>query len=121
MSDYNKLTNEELEDYISRVLVQLEPTLSQQTISIIQEVLEYRTKIENKTLVELPCKIGDKVYYVNENSPTPRIEEYVVYGILLDESRIILHIDYWETIMAKDVYYTKSEAEAKLEQIRKGE
>lgn len=81
---------------------------------------ELKEKIENGTLVELPCKVGDKVYYVNENSPTPRIEEYVVYGILLDESRIILHIDYWETIMAKDVYYTKPEAEARLEQIRKG-
>lgn len=36
--------------------------LSQETTSIIQEVLEYRTKIENGILIELPCKVGDTVW-----------------------------------------------------------
>ena len=62
---YNKLTNEELEDYISRVLVQLEPTLSQETISVIEELLEYRNKIENGTLIERPpIKRGDRIWLI---------------------------------------------------------
>ena len=50
--EYKRLTNEELNDFTSRVVVQLEPTLTQQVISLILELSEYRTKIENGTLVD---------------------------------------------------------------------
>lgn len=39
--------------------------------------------IENGTLVFLPCKVGDKVWYLNEYSYPRRIEEYVVDSIEL--------------------------------------
>ena len=54
MKDYKRLTNEELNDFTSRVVVQLEPTLTQQVMSLILELTEYRTKIANGTLIELP-------------------------------------------------------------------
>lgn len=50
----DRLTNEELNDFTSRVVVQLEPTLTQQVMSLILELTEYRTKIANGTLIELP-------------------------------------------------------------------
>jgi hypothetical protein len=65
MEEYKRLTNEELNDFTSRVVVQLEPTLTQQVMSLILELTEYRTKIENGTLIELPCKVGDKVYHID--------------------------------------------------------
>lgn len=39
--------------------------------------------IGNGTLVFLPCKVGDKVWYLNEYSYPRRIEEYVVDSIEL--------------------------------------
>lgn len=53
MNNYKRLTNEELNDFTSRVVVQLEPTLTQQVMSLILELSEYRTKIEDGTLIEL--------------------------------------------------------------------
>lgn len=37
--------------------------------------------IENGTLVFLPCKIGDKVWFLNDYGRSPRIEEYVVDSV----------------------------------------
>lgn len=63
MREYKRLTNEELNDFTSRVVVQLEPTLTQQIISLILELTEYRTKIKNGTLIE----VDNKVYPPNKS------------------------------------------------------
>ena len=88
MSEYKRLTNEELEDYISRVLVQLEPTLSQQTVSVIQELLEYRTKIENGTLIECnPKLIGESVigiHHFTNGTYELDLDENIVIGFGTD-------------------------------------
>lgn len=130
MNDYKKLTNEELEDYISRVLVQLEPTLSQQTMSMIQEILEYRTKIENKTLIELPCKVGDKVYYISNKTilkETVTQTNYVITDgkIALINSFILTNDPnddydnfYRLSKLGKSLFLTKPEAEAKLKELK---
>lgn len=55
---YKKLSNEELNDFTSRVVVQLDPSLTQQVMSLILELSEYRTKIENGTLIEIPPLIS---------------------------------------------------------------
>lgn len=53
MFDYKRLTDEELYDFLSRVFVQLNPTLTQQMMSCAKELLEYRSKIENGELAEV--------------------------------------------------------------------
>lgn len=118
---YNKLTDEELEDFLSRVFVQLEPTLSQQMMSCAQELLEYRYKLKNGTLVELPCKVGDTIYAVEYSLAKGEwfVKEYTVYGFSVDEDRVILYIDYDICVGANEVYYTKVEAEAKLVELKK--
>lgn len=46
-------------------------------------------QIENKTLVKLPCKIGDTIYYANFFTSPPRIEEYVVTGIKIYANELL--------------------------------
>lgn len=48
---------------------------------VVNRLAKLEDKIENKMLMEMPCKIGDTIYYANVFSPTPRIEEYIVTGI----------------------------------------
>lgn len=48
---------------------------------VLNRLAKLEDKIENKILMEMPCKIGDTIYYANFFSPTPRVEEYVVTGI----------------------------------------
>lgn len=49
----------------------------------VDRLYELENAIENGTLVFLPCKVGDKVWYLNEYSYPRRIEEYVVDSIEL--------------------------------------
>lgn len=48
---------------------------------IYKRLYELEDKLENGTLKELPCKIGDTIYYANIFAPTPKIEEYIVTGV----------------------------------------
>lgn len=50
---------------------------------------ELEDKIENKMLMELPCKIGDTIYYANFFTSPPRIEEYVVTGIKIYANELL--------------------------------
>ena len=120
MVDYKRLTNEELEDFLSRVFVQLEPTLSQSMMSCAKELLEYRSKIANGTLIELPCKVGDTVYTVeySRHSSEWFVKEYTVYGFSINDGRVVLYVDFDICVRSNEVYYTKAEAEAELAKIR---
>lgn len=40
-------------------------------------------------LMELPCKIGDTIYYANFFTSPPRIEEYVVTGIKIYANELL--------------------------------
>ena len=124
MKEYKRLTNEELQDYILRVLVQLEPTLSQKTVSVIEEVLEYRTKIENGTLIELPCKVGDTVYEVFKNHIPPFIQQTKVEKIIVTEKGLKLKLarnSFYETSIAslgKTLFLTEEAAEAQIKELQ---
>lgn len=48
---------------------------------VVNRLAKLEDKIEDKMLMEMPCKIGDTIYYANIFAPTPEIEEYVVTGI----------------------------------------
>lgn len=145
---YKRLTNEELNDFTSRVVVQLEPTLTQQVMSLILELTEYRNKIENGTLIELPCKVGDTVYYVERlwNNDWFRkgcfrweILEYIITGIFIKGNVVVLYVNNDEDIDGREFtmwkkadgtfefeelvedycFFTKAEAEKKLEELSK--
>jgi hypothetical protein len=77
---YKRLTNEELNEFLSRVFIQLEPELAQQMMSVANELLQYRNKIENGTLVELPkYKLNQKVYVLPLNNSIGTIDGYDLF------------------------------------------
>ena len=97
---YKILTNEELNDFTSRVVVQLEPTLTQQVMSLILELTEYRNKIENGTLIELG-------YHIRKSYRNHDDQRYKI--IIIDEVEI-------DKIGYDGL--TKAEAEAKLKELQ---
>ena len=80
--DYKRLTiwNEELQ----RPCMSADSS-NEQTVDIVarhvDRLYELENAIENGTLVFLPCKIGDKVWFLNDYGRSPRIEEYVVDSV----------------------------------------
>ena len=136
MSDYiKKLTDEELNDFTQRVVVQLEPNLTQQVMSIIYELSQYRDKIKNGTLMELPCKVGQWVYVPwcwdgEQGVANVRVEEIHFYDTQMhymffidmesDDRSFDQEFGGWkiDESIGKTVFLTKAEAENKLEELR---
>lgn len=90
---------------------------------LIERLGKYEELEERDRLVKLPCKVGETVYYINPNENT--INELVVYSF---DIRPLQHFacDYMGTRLnfnqfGKTVFLTKSEAEAKLKELRGGE
>ena len=89
----------------------------------LEKLANYEDLEERDRLVKLPCKVGETVYYINPNENT--INELVVYSF---DIRPLQHFacDYMGTRLnfnqfGKTVFLTKSEAEAKLKELRGGE
>ena len=95
----------------------------------LQSVID---KIEDGTLIELPCNVGDTIYIVGKE-----IEEFIVSAI----ETTILSCDTWETNtiqftdkngnskfdyfvyfawIGKTVFLTREEAEKKLKELQNG-
>ena len=108
------------------------------TVELLQEVLrklaEYDGLEEQGLLLRLPCKVGDIIYRVNTGAKEPVIKMRVlqVNYKQLHKDRIIIRIDaindndmgescYLLEDFGKNVFITKSEAEAKLKELRGGE
>ena len=139
--EYKRLTNDELNDFIQRVVVQLNPDLTQQVISVVLELEQYRNKIENGTLVELPCKVGTIVYQIYKDCSNcshfkePGWEYDCWCDFDSEESKTMFEFDgdndcvyiIEETKFTynhikdfgKDLFLTKVEAEAKLNELQK--
>ena len=99
--------------------------------SICEKLGKYEDLDEHGRLVKLPCKIGDVIYRVNAGAKEPVIKMRVlqVNYKQLREDRIIIRIDamndndmgescYLLEDFGKNVFITKSEAEAKLKELR---
>ena len=104
------------------------------TTSICEKLGKYEDLEEQGRLVKLPCKIGDIIYRVNAGAKEPVIKMIVlqVNYKQLREDRIIIRIDamndndmgescYLLEDFGKNVFITKSEAEAKLKELRGGD
>lgn len=113
MSDYKRLTNQEWSDKIDL-------TQEYGYQHIYKRLYELETKIENGTLVELACKVGDTVYWITSSH---EIVKAVVKAIRIVEKRVIYYVEEHGvgeyTIFDSMLFLTKAEAEAKLEQIKK--
>ena len=72
--------------------------------------------------IELPCKVGDKVYvicYKRNVQPYIRVETVLHMNYLQGKSLALwqIHTEY-TAYNAKDVIYSKSEAEQKLKELQ---
>ena len=91
-------------------------TISTQN-QILEQLKEYQDKIENGTLIELPCKVGDIVYYVNKYKKT--IEEYEVLGFTLTRNyTVLVEIGIEMFLYKNEIILTKAEAEKKLAELK---
>ena len=89
----------------------------------IEYLAELEDKIENGTLIELPCKVGDKVYFEtweDNGSTSIGVQGHTVTGF---EINFIINGRYGNTYIPTravgiDVFLTKAEAEAKLKELK---
>ena len=96
---------------------------------VLERLAELEDKIENGTLIELPCKLGDIVYEVIQGLP---IQEWKITGIVYartygknyvitaERLRDIAHWKFWREDFGKILFLTKSEAEKKLKKLNAG-
>ena len=105
-----------------------------QVSEYLRKLKDYEDLDEQGRLVKLPCKVGDIIYRVNAGAKEPVIKMRVlqVNYKQLHKDRIIIRIDamndndmgescYLLEDFGKNVFITKSEAEAKLKELRGGE
>lgn len=89
---------------------------------LIRRLAELEDKIEDGTLVELPCKEGDIVYFVNWYRHPPRIEAFKVDHLEVNKNYIRVACYDFENeydysmyrIDSKDISFSKEEAEEAL-------
>ena len=106
----------------------------------VDKLAELEDRIENKTLIDLPCKVGDWLYYIYENKIHKAKVEEIKFNVykhgIKNESIDIFAYDFknklelsfyykedfsmldTETIDFVKTFLTKAEAEAKLKELR---
>ena len=89
----------------------------------MEKLADYEDLEEHGRLVKLPCKVGTKVYAINRIIDYGEVGDEVTYSysIIEREFQIYMIIDYGKLVFGKTVFLTKSEAEAKLKELRGGE
>ena len=135
MSEYKRLTDKKVKGVTERFIrVDKDYILSAYDIvdeeniveMIINRLAELEDKIENGTLIELPCKAGDTVYEVFARHNPPFIDESIVEKIVITASGIKLKLSrnaMYETAVSsigKTLFFTRKEAEAKLKELQDG-
>ena len=98
--------------------------------AVYRKLKDYEDLEEQGRLIKLPCKVGDTVYAIGFNNNKPIIYESVVLSILITEKEIAFNVKVDEfginsklkqSMFDKTVFLAKSEAEAKLKELRGGE
>ena len=92
-------------------------------------LVELEDKIEQGTLIELPCKVGDKFYQVVKGLPIYEWEvETIVfsniyfpknYVITARRTKDLAFWKFWSEDFGETVFLTREEAEKRLEELKK--
>lgn len=87
-----------------------------------QPLTEIKEMLESKRVVELPCKVGDTVYWIYRKGGKPYISEEIVQNIYCDvrETLEFIILNPNNRILKSNVFLTKSEAEQKLKELQNG-
>ena len=85
----------------------------------LEELKRYRDLEEQGGLLVLPCKVGDTVYEILEET-VPNHYFYISEHKVQDVSvKAVKYADEWEPYDYENLYFTREEAEAALERRRK--
>lgn len=90
---------------------------------IYKRLYELEDKIENKMLMELPCKVGDTIYEVLKNHKPPFIQQTKVEKIIITEKGLKLKLarnSFYETSIAslgKTLFLMEAEALKKIKEL----
>ena len=90
---------------------------------VIDKLAEYEDLEEQGRLVILPCKVGDTIYGLHK-AMVCELDTETIGISKMPSGEILYLIDGWELDkgdFGKTVFLTKSEAEAKLKELRGGE
>lgn len=139
MKDYKRLTFKRLVDSYDDNCEETENATTATYEELLTRLATLEDKIENRTLIELPCQKGDQIWYVNDQRHPPRIEEWIVVGFAITEepgknwiyeSRVIAicsrfrkHTDWCHNeptelyLDVKDICLTEEEAKEKFEKL----
>ena len=88
---------------------------------------ELEDKIENKTIIELPCKAGDTIYEVFKYHKPPFIQQTKVEKIIITEKGLKLKLarnSLYETSIAslgKTLFLTEEAAKTRLKELQEKE
>lgn len=140
--DLTDLSDEEFDEYMGSMLsVEMDSEIGLLALfyrnlwamaDLREKLKEYEDLEEQGRLIKLPCKVGDTLYSAlgekvlkSEVISVKYHCEAENHGVFIRE-RIIIDIDDFETEInfsdiGKTVFLTKSEAEAKLKELRGGE
>jgi hypothetical protein len=92
---------------------------------VFEKLCDLEDKIENGTLVDLPCKVGDTIYEFFKYHKPPFIQQTKVEKIIITEKGLKLKLarnSVYETSIAslgKTLFLTETEAEARLQELLK--
>ena len=97
-------------------------------VGLLEQLKEYKQLEEQGRLIKLPCKVGDTVYKVNKASKKVSQHKVIKFEIdKADATSYTMQI-FFENFdfcflhhFGETVFLTKSEAEAKLKELRGGE
>jgi hypothetical protein len=107
----------------------IEATLShKKACNIINTLLEklcyYEDKQEQGLLIEVPCKVGDKVWLIRTSNIKPELVETEIEKVVLKKRGLYVQLScnsFYETScnsIGKTVFFTEAEAEEALEKMK---
>ena len=130
MSEYKRLTNKDrkeeydiFEDVCCDTCAE-DCGECERNFNALVRLAELEDKINNGTLIELPCKVGDTVYEVFKEHKPPFIQETTIEKIVITEKGFKLRLSrnsVYETAISslgRTIFLTESEAEAKLKELQ---
>lgn len=115
MKDYKRLTVKNVGRY-----TQIKDDYS--TFDCLRRLAELENKIENGTLIELPCKVGATIYEVFKTHKPPFIQQTKVEKIIITEKGLKLKLarnSVYETAISslgKALFLTEAEALKKIKE-----
>ena len=118
-------------DYIS-ITETKQLQINEQSKKVLNRLAELEDKIENGTLIELPCKVGDTVFFAVDNGwdcveideihifKDDIVFEWVQYDRGYELTELWDSDDFSIRDIGKTVFLTREEAEKRLKELQNG-